>query len=1240
MKHPIFLRKPQNIIHYYLGGYYYVFFLMLFFSPKVYAVTYYSESTKDITMYIGEEVQLYYSRNAYNTRHYKREYTRWTYPDSFFEGIEVSSNQYPLQLTARTECTNVEVSFSYSYSYTYNVSGSLTPRTDYYRGTITWLINVIPRPNPEQISLNNDLIDIPINSQYKLSASVMPEDAYQTVTWTSNAPEIASVDESGLVTGLGLGDAVVQATSTVDNTVSAICQVHIGNTDVKEIELTESQKLDIFESLQLIPHIRPSYAIYDLEWLSSNKNVVTVDQEGNITGVGVGQADVIVTDKSTGVQATCNVIVDFKEGATFTGTLPNGTGTISTTFMLTDWENHYVSIGDGSNTAIPTSTTGPIIIPTTVFGPGMVTYVIKDIERNAFKSSKISSIEIPKEIEAIGNNAFQSCSNLTSVTVDNTNPLAINATCFSNASKSTLFVPKGCYETYAEAANWSNFKSIVEPAHTIGDSFTASVTAGSGKTNMTFKVIDDTNKYVSVGRGVVDDSYETAIDDWTEGEIVIPSSVTGYDGQTYQVKQIADGAFFYCYKVTSFQLPDGIKSIGQDAFYDCEGLTSFTIPTALTAIGEAAFCNCYNLQSIIIPASVTSIGTRAFSHCNKLSSVYPNWREPIAIDENCFTNAKNARLYIPKGTYEKYTTAEHWKSFKTITEPTHSVGDTFMGVIGASGKPASGKFKVLSTSPTNVSLVSVSDYMSGTLLLVDGTIKGYDGLSYKVTEVGVNAFDECKDISEIVFSSGIEVIRQQALRNCKGLNSVTLPSTLTSIEDEAFSGCGSLGCISIPKQVTAIGSKVFDGCDALSMVNVSWLDPLDVSDDCFSNASNATLKVPYGSKIKYEKAQEWELFNSIVEKEPQDGDVFLEKNADGIDMWFRILSADDKTCEVKDNAVSAEISGIVVIPNKVRDYDVIAIGTSALQNCTQVTAVEIPTSVTSIGSYAFSGCNNLTSVTVGWNEPISISSNCFSNAANAALYVPVGTNSTYKTVTGWKDFGQIANKTDNILFASNFEEAPRGGRILLPIELNNSDMVVGCSFTLKLPEGMTFVTNNAGQATYRINENRIPSNAFLIIPSVINERECQFRVMPTTSNTTIINGTDGILFSVKVAVDHNLSAGDYYAQMSDVMLSIKKDDSLPSSFYLLNQSSEIMVSRFVAGDVNHDGGDKPDLTDAIIIVYKSFDKSLVINKTFADLNADGEIDLTDAMIVVYRSFGNDNTAASKAMKIIIPIIPE
>ena len=108
-----------------------------------------------------------------------------------------------------------------------------------------------------------------------------------------------------------------------------------------------------------------------------------------------------------------------------------------------------------------------------------------------------------------------------------------------------------------------------------------------------------------------------------------------------------------------------------------------------------------------------------------------------------------------------------------------------------------------------------------------------------------------------------------------------------------------------------------------------------------------------------------------------------------------------------------------------------SIGTYAFYNCNLLRSLVIPEGVESIGSYAFAYCYGLTDVTLpstlqsigeqafaskylknlisNMQHPCTIASNAFDQVdlAAAALYVPEGTKSEYQAAPVWKDFGSI-----------------------------------------------------------------------------------------------------------------------------------------------------------------------------------------------------------------------------------------
>lgn len=130
---------------------------------------------------------------------------------------------------------------------------------------------------------------------YQVTPVVKPADAtYPQVTFESKNPKVATVDENGVITGVGRGAATIVARSADGSrrSYSARIQVKQKPTSIymriTEATLSPGQKLRV--QARAMPKNTNSTKV---EWLSSDETVATVTDKGRITAVGVGRCSII-----------------------------------------------------------------------------------------------------------------------------------------------------------------------------------------------------------------------------------------------------------------------------------------------------------------------------------------------------------------------------------------------------------------------------------------------------------------------------------------------------------------------------------------------------------------------------------------------------------------------------------------------------------------------------------------------------------------------------------------------------------------------------------------------------------------------------------------------------------------------------------------------------------------------------------------------------------------------------------
>ena len=162
-------------------------------------------------------------------------------------------------------------------------------------GTVAYCIIEITEP-VTGLTLNTYYQEMVAGTKFVVVPTVLPNDAPdKSVTFMSSDPEIATVDENGVVTALVGGTCEIVVT-TNESGIKATCTINVKEY-VESIEITGSpERLNVNDSVTLGVTVETETASNKaVVWRSSNSAVATVDQGGKVTGVSAGNVVITAT---------------------------------------------------------------------------------------------------------------------------------------------------------------------------------------------------------------------------------------------------------------------------------------------------------------------------------------------------------------------------------------------------------------------------------------------------------------------------------------------------------------------------------------------------------------------------------------------------------------------------------------------------------------------------------------------------------------------------------------------------------------------------------------------------------------------------------------------------------------------------------------------------------------------------------------------------------------------------------
>ena len=530
---------------------------------------------------------------------------------------------------------------------------------------------------------------------------------------------------------------------------------------------------------------------------------------------------------------------------------------------------------------------------------------------------------IPSEIDGkrvtqIGYDAFNDCTELTSITIPD------GVTCIGNSAFSyctsleTVTIPNSVTHIYPRAFyDCTLLKEVTIPA---------SVTS-IGNEAFGYYYVRDSSETKKA------DGFKINYIKNTAGHLYAASN--GFTDEACLITELQDDGTVkiskYIGNDTVFEIPaeiDGKKvtSIGYNAFQKRTSLTSITIPDGVTDIEQYAFEGCTSLSDITLPDSLTSIGLSAFESCTALTD--------IALPDSL--------TYIDGFAFANCT------SLKTVTVP---ASVTFIGgwAFGYYFEDGNIDARVAFDDFT----INYTKHTAGHLYAIENGFTDEGCLEYTVNADGTLEIDKYVG-SDTVFEIPAEIggkkvtkIRYNAFENRTSLTSVTIPDSVTDIGFQAFHNCTSLKSVTIPASVISIGTYAFG----------------------YFYDANKETKID-GFTINYTKNTAGHLYAAqngftdeacLINELQDDGTVIITKYA-GNDTVYEIPSEiDGKKVTGIGNRAFQNCTSLtsVTIPSGVTYID-----ECAFQGCSSLTDIALPDSLTIIGGFAFNNCAMLTSITI------------------------------------------------------------------------------------------------------------------------------------------------------------------------------------------------------------------------------------------------------------------------------------
>ncbi len=550
------------------------------------------------------------------------------------------------------------------------------------------------------------------------------------------------------------------------------------------------------------------------------------------------------------------------------------------------------------------------------------------IGSHAFRSTSISTINLPDSVTSIGNYALIRCWNLEKIEIGG------KATTTVTKDRSFYVTDGVLYENYTLEDGTSGVELRFYPA---------------AKTTGTFNIPDDVTV---LGANSMQDGQFTGL--------VIPNSVRSINsyalchtrlisvtlpanvtfGTEREIGVTGAGVFSGSKQLESIANFPDVTTVPANMFASCSALQEFGIPSTVKAIERGAFDGS-GITKFTIPASVQSIGDVAFARTGgeqgNVTVTFGEGSHLTSIGKNCFTDV---------AAYEATFDADDMAAYLVFT------GAGYHATLEGKPLPEDENFVYAWAGKDELKIVGLTEAgKKATELTIPDTVTG---TNYEVIAIadsvfaGTNSSAANTTLQKVEIGANIETIGAYAFRYCSALSTIDFSkaTALKSIGASAFYYVAATEFdFSACSDLEKIGASAFqyDGVKTITLPNEvkSWGEKA-------INDVRGTIKCSEGSTTIQT------LLGVLANKT----DTFMIYGENDTFTYDVAVDANGKPCiTIKgfSNSASDDAKKNVVIPDNISGIPVTAVAEKAFSSShTAMQSISIGANVRTIGAWAFS----------------------------------------------------------------------------------------------------------------------------------------------------------------------------------------------------------------------------------------------------------------------------------------------